>query len=53
MTYLKGQLSREFEMKDLGKAKKILGTQIIRDESKGILKISQSAYLEKSLTSLV
>ena len=46
---LKGQLSREFEMKDLGKAKKILGMQIIRDENKGILKISKSAYLEKVL----
>ena len=28
---LKGHLSREFEMKNLGKAKKILGMQIIRE----------------------
>ena len=46
---LKWQLSREFEMKDLGKAKKILGIEIIRDENKGVLKISQRAYLEKVL----
>lgn len=46
---LKDILSREFEMKDLGAAKRILGIDIIRDRSKGILQLSQQGYLEKVL----
>ena len=34
---LKQQLSKEFDMKDLGLAKKILGMQITRDKRKGLL----------------
>ena len=32
---LKAQLSKEFEMKDLGAAKKIVGMEIIRDRKSG------------------
>ena len=46
---LKKQLSQEFEMKDLGAAKKILGMEIIRDRKKGKLKLSQKSYVEKVL----
>jgi len=34
---LKAQLSKEFEMKDLGAAKKILGMEITRDRKSGKL----------------
>ena len=37
---LKKQLSKQFAMKDLGAAKKILGMRIIRDKTNGILKLS-------------
>ena len=46
---LKQQLSKEFDMKDLGPAKKILGMQIIRDRQKGILQLSQSEYIKRVL----
>ena len=46
---LKEQLGSEFEMKDLGKAKRILGKQIDRNEELGELKISQRNYLQKVL----
>lgn len=46
---LKQRLSEEFEMKDLGAASKILGIEITRDRSKGVLCLSQSGYLEKVL----
>jgi ATP-binding cassette subfamily B (MDR/TAP) protein 1 len=46
---LKQQLSKQFEMKDLGAAKQILGMIIIRDKDKGILKLSQIEYVKKVL----
>ncbi|TXG49042.1 hypothetical protein EZV62_024917 [Acer yangbiense] len=46
---LKKQLSNEFEMKDLGVAKHILGIRISRDEHKGTLKLSQAEYVCKVL----
>ena len=46
---LKAQLSKEFEMKDLGAAKKILGMEIIRDRKSGKLYLSQKGYIEKVL----
>ena len=46
---LKAQLSKEFEMKDLGAAKKILGMEIIRDRKAGKLYLSQKGYIEKVL----
>ena len=44
---LKVKLNGEFEMKDLGNAKKILGMDIVRDQSKGVLFLSQHDYLKK------
>ncbi|GJS62986.1 retrotransposon protein, putative, ty1-copia subclass, partial [Tanacetum coccineum] len=42
-------LKREFDMKELGEAKKILGMEIIRDRSRKILRVSQSGYVSKIL----
>ncbi|KAG8490319.1 hypothetical protein CXB51_016103 [Gossypium anomalum] len=46
---VKGQLSEEFEMKDLGPAKKILGMEILRDRKTSKLYLSQKGYIEKLL----
>lgn len=46
---LKDRLSGEFEMKDLGKASRILGMDIVRDRKKGTLVLSQGKYIEKVL----
>ena len=46
---LKAQLSSEFEMKNLGAAKKILGMEIHRDRKVGTLFLSQKTYIEKLL----
>ncbi len=46
---LKKQLSDEFEIKDLGVAKKILGMEITRHRSVRKLFLSQKAYVEKEL----
>ena len=42
-------LNSEFEMKDLGEAKKILGMVIHRDREKGVLTVSQEGYILKVL----
>lgn len=42
---LKEALSWEFEMKDLGPAKKILGMKIFRKRAKGLLHLSQGGYI--------
>lgn len=47
---LKEQLKKEFEMKDLGIAQKILGMQIIRNRGEKMMYISQGDYLRKVLT---
>jgi hypothetical protein len=44
---LKSQLSREFDMKDLGSTKQILGMEIHRDMKNGKLLLSQYNYVEK------
>jgi hypothetical protein len=49
ITTLKRLLSSEFEMEDLGAAKKILGMEITRDRKAGLLFLSQHAYIEKVL----
>jgi hypothetical protein len=49
ITILKNQLSSEFEMKDLGPAKKILGMEIKRDRKSSLLFLSQEKYIEKVL----
>lgn len=46
---IKAQLSGEFEMKDLGVAKKILGMKIRRDREVGMLYLSQKKYFKKVL----
>ncbi|CAN1822894.1 Retrovirus-related Pol polyprotein from transposon TNT 1-94, partial [Linum perenne] len=46
---LKVQLSKEFEIKDLGEAKKILGMEIKRDRKEGAVWLTQSSYLKKIL----
>ena len=46
---LKKQLSNEFEMKDLGAAKKILGMEISRDRPSGKVYLSQKGYIDKVL----
>ena len=42
-------LSNKFEMKDLGEASFVLGIEIHRDRSRGILGLSQRNYIEKIL----
>uniref|UniRef100_A0A3Q7EAK5 Reverse transcriptase Ty1/copia-type domain-containing protein n=1 Tax=Solanum lycopersicum TaxID=4081 RepID=A0A3Q7EAK5_SOLLC len=44
-----GLLSAEFEMKDLGAARKILGMEIIRDRERRKLFLSQRSYIQKVL----
>lgn len=39
---LKQQLSKEFDVKNMGPTKKILGMQITRDKQKGFLQLSQA-----------
>ncbi|CAA0825269.1 Uncharacterized mitochondrial protein AtMg00810 [Striga hermonthica] len=46
---LKSLLSQEFEMKDLGAAKKILGMEIHRDRGSNKLWLSHKGYVEKVL----
>ncbi|KAL2248697.1 UNVERIFIED_CONTAM: Retrovirus-related Pol polyprotein from transposon TNT 1-94 [Sesamum indicum] len=46
---LKDQLSRKFDMKDLGEARQILGMKTTRDKGIGKLWLSQSDYIEKVL----
>jgi hypothetical protein len=43
----KGFLSLDFNMKDLGDASYVLDIQIHRDRTKGVLGLSQMAYIEK------
>ena len=42
-------LSSKFDMKDLGEASFVLGIEIHRDREKGVLGLSQKAYLKKVL----
>ena len=46
---LKVQLKQEFEVKDLGAAKKILEIKIHRNRQEGKLFLSQKKYIEKVL----
>ena len=43
-------LSSKFDMKDLGEASFVLGIEIHRDRSKGVLGLSQKAYIERIFT---
>ncbi|KAJ9547196.1 hypothetical protein OSB04_019739 [Centaurea solstitialis] len=42
-------LAKHFEMKHLGDASFVLGIQILRDRSRGILRLSQTSYIDKVL----
>jgi hypothetical protein len=42
-------LSSHFDMKDLGEASFVLGIEIHRDRNRGVLGLSQKAYIEKIL----
>ena len=46
---LKTLLNQEFEMKDLGEAKKILGMEITRDKEGGKIFLTHKQYLKKVL----
>ena len=46
---VKVQISKEFEMKDVGATKKILRMEILRDRKVGKLYLSQKRYIEKVL----
>ena len=46
---LKIQLNQEFEMKDLGEGKKILGMEICRDRARGKVSLSQKQYMKNVL----
>nr|GEW56011.1 retrotransposon protein, putative, Ty1-copia subclass [Tanacetum cinerariifolium] len=45
----KSLLKKEFDIKELWEAKKILGMEIVRDRSRKILRVSQSGYVSKIL----
>ena len=47
---LKGLLSSEFDMKDLGAAQKIIGIEIIRDRSSRKLFLSRKSYILKIIS---
>ncbi|KAK2435686.1 hypothetical protein QL285_020729 [Trifolium repens] len=42
-------LSNNFEMKDMGEASYVIGIEIFRDRSQGVLGLSQKAYINKIL----
>ena len=42
-------LTKNFEMKDMGEASYVIGIEIFRDRSCGLLGLSQKAYIEKVL----
>ena len=46
---LKRELSKMFDMKDLGSAKRILGMEILQDKKAGKLWLSQERYIERML----
>ncbi|GKA21706.1 retrovirus-related pol polyprotein from transposon TNT 1-94 [Tanacetum coccineum] len=47
--YTKGLLRKEFDIKELGPARKMLGMEIVRDRGSRTLKVSQSGYVQKIL----
>ena len=46
----KGKLSAEFEMKDIGKARNILGMDIIRNRISWVLYLKQTSYVENVIS---
>ena len=45
----KNFLSKSFEMKDMGEATYVIGTEVFRDRSQELLGLSQKAYINKVL----
>jgi hypothetical protein len=45
----KEYLSKNFEMKDMGEATYVIGIEIFRDRSRGLLGLSQKQYIERVL----
>ncbi|KAL1214071.1 Retrovirus-related Pol polyprotein from transposon TNT 1-94 [Cardamine amara subsp. amara] len=52
MCNVKSYLSKNFEMKDMGEASYVIGIEIIRDRSQGLLGMSQKGYIEKVLAQI-
>lgn len=46
---VKKYLSKNFEMKDMGEASYVIGIEIFRDRSQGLLSLSQKGYINKIL----
>ena len=46
---VKNFISKNFEMKDMGEASYVIGIEIFRDRSQGLLGLSQRTYIEKVL----
>ncbi|GKE42387.1 retrotransposon protein, putative, ty1-copia subclass, partial [Tanacetum coccineum] len=51
--YTNGLVRKEFDMKELGPARKILGMEIFRDRGSRTLKVSQSGYVQKILNNYI
>ncbi|GKF09664.1 retrotransposon protein, putative, ty1-copia subclass, partial [Tanacetum coccineum] len=51
--YTKGLLRKEFDMKELGPARKIIGMEIVRDRGSRTLKVSQSGCVQKILNNYI
>ena len=49
VNHIKGWLSSNFEMKEMGEVTYILGVEILRDRSKRLLSLSQEPYIHKIL----
>lgn len=47
LKHVKDQLKKEFNLKDIGESKKILGIDIDRNRDQSLLYINQQAYCEK------
>ena len=48
--HVKGLLKSEFDMKELGEARRILGISISRNRSGSIMKLDQTSYMQKVLS---
>ena len=49
LSSVKGWLQKQFDMKDLGEAKYILGIKLLRDRKNKVLALSQALYIDKIL----
>ena len=50
LSTVKVWLASSFDMKDLGEASYILEIKLIRDQKRKIMGLSQTSYIDKSLT---